>query len=103
MALFGEHGLVLALLLSNLLLQLSCHLFAHFADASFLLLLELGAKGALHLLVDVVGSLSIIDNLLLLEPQSFGLHSVIEFSILGLGDDLSLQLNLLLKLLDLLS
>ena len=59
-------------------------------------MLELGAKGALHLLVDVVGGLSVIDNLLLLEPQSFGLHSVIEFSILGLGYDLSLQLNLLL-------
>ena len=96
LALFGYQGLKLALLLSELCLVLGRAFLPELPDLSALFSSKLLAQDSLHLLVDVMRSLHIVYNLLLLHLQLLFSHSLFELSFFGRFYDLAFELNLLL-------
>ena len=70
LSLFSQNRLKLALFLLDFLLELSIKLFPKLGQLCPLLLRKLGSQSSLHLCVDVMCSLSVVHNLLLLHAKA---------------------------------
>ena len=98
-----NHSLKVALLLGELSLELRCKLSPQLFDLHALFSCELLSKYFLHLLINVMCCLSIIDDLLLLHLHMQIVVSLFKLALFGLFNDFSFQLNLFFETDDLLT
>ena len=92
----------MAFLLRQLLLVLRCVLMLQPLYLQALFCLEFLPKDLFHFLVDVIGCLSIVDDLLLLQLDPLLHDSRFKLVLFGLLDDFPLEFDLLFEASDLL-
>ena len=99
----GNLSLVVTFFLGQLSLILSGELTAQLFDLGTFLCSEFLPEDFLHFLVDIVGGLGVVHDLLLLHLHLLASQSCLEFALLRALDDLAFELDLLLQATDLLA